>query len=37
LDQIFIKDAVEGEEIREQLDESEYLDDPVGLDYRHNK
>jgi hypothetical protein len=37
LDQIFIKDAVEDEEITELLDESEYLDDPAGLDDRDNK
>eukprot|EP00978_Attheya_sp_CCMP212_P024873 scaffold78922_cov55-Attheya_sp.AAC.1 len=36
LDQIFIEDDVEDEEITELLDESQHLDDPVGLNDGYN-
>eukprot|EP00978_Attheya_sp_CCMP212_P019619 scaffold55228_cov62-Attheya_sp.AAC.12 len=37
LDQIFIEDDVEDEKITELLDESQYLDDPAGLDDGYNE
>ena len=36
LDQIFLEDDAEDDEVEELLEESKYLDDPAGLDDMHN-
>jgi hypothetical protein len=36
LDQIFLEDDAEDDEVEELLEESKYLDDPAGSDDMHN-